>query len=148
MIEASFAVGGATKKILESIVTSGLPSEEILKRLDSYGINWYVIEKGDLMIRYWQIGAEDFLPPEQIARIRENQTVPPEASALEWLSAQLREIKARYSDRWIAIIDNQIVADAENLPSLLQKVHNAQIVNPFITFIPEEPIIWATAYGQ
>ncbi len=148
MIEASFAVGGATKKILESIVTSGLPSEEILKRLDSYGINWYVIEKSDLMIRYWQVGAEDFIPTERIATIRETQAVPPEASTLEWLSAQLREIKARYSDRWIAIIDNQIVADAENLPSLLQKVHDAQIVNPFITFIPEEPIIWATAYGQ
>lgn len=147
-MQVSFGVGGATKKILESIVTSGLPPEEILKRLDSYGIQWYVTEKSDLMIRYWQIGAEDFVPVERIARIRESQTVPAEASALEWLSGHLREVKADYADRWIAIIDNEVVADAESLPALLQKVHDARIENPFVTFIPAEPIIWSTAYGQ
>lgn len=147
-MEVSFGVGGATKKILESIVTSGLPPEEILKRLDSYGIQWYVTEKSDLMIRYWQIGTEDFVPVERIARIRESQTVPAEASALEWLSGHLREVKADYADRWIAIIDNEVVADAESLPALLQKVHDARIENPFVTFIPAEPIIWSTAYGQ
>jgi len=146
-MEVSFGVGGATKKILESIVTSGLPPEEILKRLDSYGIQWYVTEKGDLMIRYWQIGAEDFVPVERIARIRESQTVPAEASALEWLGGHLREVKADYADRWIAIMDNEVVADAESLPALLQKVHDARIENPFVTFIPAEPIIWSTAYG-
>jgi len=147
-MQVSFGVGGATKKILESVVTSGLPPEEILKRLDSYGIQWYVTEKGDLMVRYWQIGAEDFVPVERMARIRESQTVPAEASALEWLSGHLREVKADYADRWIAIIDNEVVADAESLPALLQKVHDARIENPFVTFIPAEPIIWSTAYGQ
>lgn len=147
-MQVSFGVGGTTKKILDSIATSGLPPEEILKRLDSYGIQWYVTEKGDLMIRYWQIGAEDFVPVERIARIRESQTVPAEASALEWLSGHLREVKADYADRWIAIIDNEVVADAESLPALLQKVHDARIENPFVTFIPAEPIIWSTAYGQ
>ncbi|MBI4488427.1 MAG: hypothetical protein HY694_05035 [Deltaproteobacteria bacterium] len=147
-MQVSFGVGGATKKILESIVTSGLPPEEILKRLDSYGIQWYVTEKGDLMIRYWQIGAEDFVPVEHIARIRESQTVPAEASALEWLSGHLREVKADYADCWIAIIDNEVVADAETLPTLLQKVNDAGIENPFVTFIPAEAIIWSTAYGQ
>lgn len=147
-MQVSFGVGGATKKILESIVTSGLPPEEILKRLDSSGIQWYVTEKSDLMIRYWQIGAEDFVPVERIARIRESQTVPAEASALEWLSGHLREVKADYADRWIAIIDNEVVTDAESLPALLQKVHDARIENPFVTFIPAEPIIWSTAYGQ
>lgn len=147
-MQVSFGVGGTTKKILDSIATSGLPPEEILKRLDSYGIQWYVTEKGDLMIRYWQIGADDFVPVERIARIRESQTVPAEASALEWLSGHLREVKADYADRWIAIIDNEVVADAESLPALLQKVHDARIENPFVTFIPAEPIIWSTAYGQ
>ena len=56
-MQVSFGVGGATKNIHQSIVTSGLPPEEILKRLDSSGIQWYVTEKSDVMIRYWQIGA-------------------------------------------------------------------------------------------
>ncbi len=147
-MEISFAVGGATKKIVESIGTSGLSPEEILKRLDSCGIQWHVTERGDLMIRYWQVGAEDFVPVEHVARIKESQTVPAEAGALEWLSGHLREVKAEYADRWVAIVGNQVVADAESLPALLQKVHDARVENPFVTFIPGEPIIWATAYGQ
>lgn len=147
-MKASFAVGGATKKILESGVTSGLSAEEILKQLDSYGIDWYVTEKGDLMIRYWQLGAEDCLPIERTARIRENQTTPREASALEWLSRHLREIRTQYTNRWIAIVDDQVVVDAGDLTSLLQRIEDARIESPFVTFIPGEPIIWATAYGQ
>lgn len=146
-MQVSFVTGVGSKTILQS-VTSGLPPEEILKTLESYGIEWYMTQKGDLMIRYWQIGADDFVPVERIARIRESQTVPAEASALEWLSGHLREVKADYADRWIAIIDNEVVADAESLPALLQKVHDARIENPFVTFIPAEPIIWSTAYGQ
>lgn len=147
-MKGSFAVGGATKKIVESVVTSGLSAEEILKRLDSYGIEWSVPEKGDLMIRYWQLGAEDFLPIERTARIRESQTTPAEASALEWLSGHLREIKSHYADRWIAIVDDEVVADSEDLTSLLQRIHDTKIESPLVTFIPGEPIIWATAYGQ
>ncbi len=144
-MRVSFGVSGATKRI---VVTSGLPPEEIVKRLDSYGIEWHVTEKGDLMIRYWQVGAEDFVPREHVAKIRASQSIPAQADALEWLSQHLGEIKAKFANRWIAIVDNEVVADAESLPALLQKVHDARIENPFVTFIPAEPIIWATAYGQ
>lgn len=147
-MEASVEVVGARKNIIESIVTSGLPPDQVLRHLDSYGIDWYLTEKSDLLLRYWQIGAEDFVPPERIAQIRETQTVPPDASALEWLSKHLTEIKSQFSNRWIAILDNQVVADAENLPALMQKTEDAQVQNPFITFIPGEPIVWATAYGK
>ncbi len=148
-MEAPFAAGGETKTIVKSIVSSGLPAEEVIKHLDSYGIDWYVTEKDDLMIRYWQIGAEDFVPKERVGTIGESQTVvPPEPTALEWLSKHLTKVKSQYSNRWIAIIDNRVTADAENLPVLLQKVQNAEIENPFITFIPGEPIVWSTAYGQ
>jgi hypothetical protein len=146
-MQVSFVAGVGAKTILQS-VTSGLPPEEILKTLESYGIEWYVTQKGDLIIRYWQVGAEDFIPTERIATIRETQPVPPEASTLEWLSGHLKEIKARYNNRWIAVLDNEVVADAENLPVLLQQVHDANIKNPLVSFIPEEPTIWATAYGH
>jgi hypothetical protein len=147
-MELSTAIGGSTKRIVESIVTSGIPPEEMLNRLDSYGIEWYLTERGRLFIRYWQIGAEDFIRPEQIAEIRDNQNIPHEATALEWLSNQLSAIRAQYINCWIAIDNEQVVADADNLPALLEKIQDAGIETPFITFIPADPIIWNTAYDQ
>jgi len=147
-MKASFAVGGVTKTIVDSIMTSGFSPEEVLKNLDSRDVQWYVTKRGDLFLRYWQLGAEDFVPVEHIATIRENQSTPPEASALEWLSEHLRDIKARYTNRWIAIVNNQVVADSEDLTSLLQSIHGAGILSPFVTFVSGGPIIWATAYGQ
>lgn len=147
-MELSTAIGGSTKRIVESIVTSGIPPEEMLNRLDSYGIEWYLTERGRLFIRYWQICAEDFIRPEQIAEIRDNQNIPHEATALEWLSNQLSAIRAQYINCWIAIDNEQVVADADNLPALLEKIQDAGIETPFITFIPADPIIWNTAYDQ
>ena len=140
---------GGTKNIIESLVASGLPPEEILKRLDSYdGVEWYLSEKGKLFIRYWQIGAEDFVPSERIAEIRDNQNISREAAAREWLSNQLSAIREQYINRWIAIDNEQVVADADNLPTLLEKIQEASIETPFITFIPGDPITWKTAYDQ
>jgi len=147
-MEISVQVVGQSKNIIESIVTSGLPPEEVLERLNSYGIDWYLTEKGDLLIKYWQIGAEDFVPSERIAEIRATQAVPSNATALEWLSTHLAALKAQFRDRWIAILDDRVVAHAENLPALMERIHDAQINNPFITFIPGEPILWSTAYGN
>jgi Family of unknown function (DUF5678) len=147
MMEHS-TVGGQTKTIVESIVTSALSPEDVLQHLDSYGIDWYLTQKGDLMICYWQVAAEDFVPKEQVATIRENQTVPPDASSLEWLSSRLSEIKGQYANCWIAIKDHKVVASAGNLTDLLQSVRDAQIESPFVTFIPSDPIVWATAYGN
>lgn len=147
-MELCTAIGGSKKRIVESIVTSGIPPEEILNRLNSYGIEWYLTERGRLFIRYWQICAEDFTCPEQRAEIRDNQNIPHEATALEWLSNQLSAIRAQYINCWIAIDNEQVVADADNLPALLEKIQDAGIETPFITFIPADPIIWNTAYDQ
>ncbi len=147
-MKASFAVGGPTKGIIESIGTSSLSPEEILERLDSYGIEWYLTEAGDLMIKYWQVGAEDFLPAEHVGTIRQGQTVPREASALEWLSRHLSDLRAQYVGQWVAIVENQVVAAAANLPDLLQRVRDSGIENPFITEIPAGPIIWTTVYAR
>lgn len=146
-LQMSFGVGGPTKQIVESIVTSGFPPEEILQQLDSYGIDWYVTERGDLMIRYWQVGAEDFVPIERVATIRESRPVPSDAEALEWLSTHLRDIRARYGGQWIAIVGNTIVSAAPNLPSLLRELHQAGVERPLITEVPAERVIWTTAYA-
>ncbi len=146
-MRTSFAVGGPTKEIVESVATSKLPPEELVKRLDSYGIDWYLTDAGDLMVRYWQVGVEDFVPREHIARIRQSRIVPREASALEWLSRHLHDLRAKYAGQWIAVVDNQVVAASTNLPDLLQQVRDSGIEHPFITEIPAKPLIWTTAYA-
>ncbi len=146
-MRTSFAVGGPTKEIVESVATSKLPPEELVKRLDSYGIDWYLTDAGDLMVRYWQVGVEDFVPREHIARIRQSRIVPREASALEWFSRDLHDLRAKYAGQWIAVVDNQVVAASTNLPDLLQQVRDSGIEHPFITEIPAKPLIWTTAYA-
>jgi len=144
----SIAVGGQTKTIIQSLIADGRSPEQILESLNSYGIDWYVTERGDLLIKYWQIAAEEFVPKQQVATIRENQTVPRESQSLEWLSSHLADIKREYINRWVAIKDQTIIAAAENLTDLLQLVQDSHLENPFVTFIPGEPVVWTTAYGN
>ena len=143
----SFAAGDLAKGIIEFVVTGSDSPEEILRRLDSYDIEWYVTEQGDLMIRYWQVGAEDFVPTELAGRIREAQIVPHEADALEWFSAHLRELEATYAGQWIAVVDDQVIASASDLSHLLEQVHRAGVHDPLITEIPSSPVVWTTAYA-
>ena len=143
----SFLVGGQTKEIIESIVTRSLPPDEVLKRLDHYGIEWYVTEEGGLMLRYWQVGAEDFVPVEHVARIREGRPAPQEASALEWVSQHLPDLRAAYAGRWIAIANGEVIASAASLSELLEQTRGAGAEKPFITEIPAGPIVWNTAYA-
>lgn len=143
----AFSVSTITKEIVESVVTGGASPQEVLERLNSYGIEWYLTEKGDLPIKYWQVGAEDFVPAEHVARIREGRAVPNDASTLEWLSQQLPELRKRYADHWIAVVENEVVAAAPTLPDLLQRIRDAAIEHPFITEIPSQPLIWTTTYA-
>ena len=83
--------------MLESITTGGRAPEDLLDRLNSYDIEWYVTEKGDLFIRYWQLGAEDFVPAEHAGVIRMKQEIPPAADYLEWISAHLEHLKAEHA---------------------------------------------------
>lgn len=144
----TFTTGTPTKEIIDSLVTSSLPPEEMLARLNSYGIEWYLTEKGGLMIRYWQVGAKDLVPAEQVGRIREGQIVPREASMLEWLSGRLRDLEASYAGQWIAVAENQVVAASNDLSNLLRQVQDLGLESPFITQIPAGPVIWATAYAR
>lgn len=136
-----------TKRFFESVATSSHPAEEILKQLDLYGIEWYLTGKGNLLIKYWQVGAEDFVPGEYVAKLRENGPVVNEANALEWVSKQLLELKKKYAGKWIAVVDNQVAAASDNLPDLMQQVRQLAIEHPFVTEIPARPLVWTTAYA-
>lgn len=148
VVTTSFHVGGPTKEIVESVVTSSLSPEELLRQLDSYGVEWYLTDEGDLMIRYWQVGAEDFIPSEHVGRIREGWKVPREVNSLEWLSRHLSDLRARYPGQWIAVVEDEVVAASKNLADLLQQVRDSGVEHPFITEIPTGPVIWTTAYAR
>jgi len=81
------SVDDMAKLIFESS-TSGLSPEDILQRLDSYGVEWYLTQQGDLMIKYWQVGAEGVVSPERVGRIQ-TRPVPTEATPLNGSAAIL-----------------------------------------------------------
>ncbi len=135
------------KQFVESVFTSGSPPEEMLDQLESYGIKWYLTEKGDLWIKNWQVGAEKFVPAEHAAKLRGNRTVNSEAKALEFISRQLSELEKEYAGKWIAVVNDQVAAASDSLPDLLQQVKNMGIEKPFITEIPLQPPVWTTAFA-
>jgi len=140
------SIGDSTISIIESLVTSGHAVDDILRQLDSFGIEWYVTEEGDLMVRYWQVGAQRLVPLNHVARIRASQSLPTSAEALEWLSANLDDLRARHAGQWLAIVGHEVVASAPDLAALLTVTAHLEGVAPFITQIPEEPISWRTAF--
>lgn len=81
------------KGLIKSISTSTEAPEEVLESLQGMGIESYVTEEGDLMIRYWQVGAESFFPPEQAAIIRTKRPSPENSDKLDWLSKNLQRIR-------------------------------------------------------
>ena len=134
--------------ILDFAVTSGRPPEEIFRQLDLYGIHWYVTDQGDLLIRSWQVAAEEFVPAEKVAEVRQSQTVPNDADALEWVSTNLEQLTSEYAGSWIAVSNNAVAAASINLHELLSRIQAQSIQNPIITRVPEAPIIWETAYAN
>ena len=132
--------------IVKSAVTSGRPPEEILERLNEYGIEWYITEEGNLMIKYWQVGAEDFVPEERVAEFRARTAAPSGAESLEWISKHLSELQATYGDKWIAVAGDEVIASADDLPRLVEALDELNIDNPFVTQIPAGPIVWHTLY--
>jgi len=142
------SVGGTTKNIIQSIATSGLSPEEVLQRLKSSGIEWYLTEQGNLMIKYWQLGAEGFVSPERVGTIQAQETAPFHANALEWVSSHLDELRQNYAGRWVAILGNEVVASAPTLPQLLDNIHELGIEHPFLTEIPAGPVTWMTTYAR
>ncbi len=135
------------QKILKSALTSASSPAEVLKQLSSYGIEWYLTEKGTLAIKYWQIGAEDFVRPEQVAALREGSSEPPEADALEWVSKNLPDLRNQYPGKWVAVVDNWVACSADDLPSLMRQLSEEGVERPFITQIPTHEIVWTTTYA-
>jgi hypothetical protein len=135
------------KTIVRLISTSGTKSpKEFLETLDKIGIEWYVTEKGTLMIKYWQIGAEDFVPSEQAAIIRSDRPSPEQGDELDWLSKNLPNVRGRYGGQWIAVYNNEIVVAAPDLPDLIRQIGGFD--RPLITFIPAEPVVWTFTYAS
>ena len=146
--QLSFTVGESSKTMLEFALASGRPPEEILRQLDSIGIEWYVTNQGDLSIKAWQIAAENFIPAERVDEIRQGHVIPDDGDALEWVSANLKQLTSEYAGSWIAIKNNAVVAASTNLQELLGQIEAQSIPNPFLTQVPAGPIIWETAYAN
>lgn len=119
--------------------------EEIIELLNEFGHEPHVTKEGTLFYRAWQI-VEGFVKPEQAITIREKQQPRKQSDEIEWLSCNLENVRLSYANQWIAIYERSIVASAEDLPNLMDQVR--QFEKPFITFIPEEEIIWDFAYGS
>ena len=143
-----FPLGETSKMMLEFAVTSGRSPEEILWQLDSIGIEWYVTNQGDLSIKTWQIAAENFVPAESVDDIRRCHVIPDDADSLEWVSANLEYLSRECAGSWIAVNDNMVVAASKNLANLLSSIETQQIQNPFLTQVPDGPIIWETAFAN
>jgi len=137
---------GELKTVISSVITRVKSPEEVLEMLDRFGIESFVTEEGDLLIRFWQVGKEDFVSPEHAAIIRSKRPSPKQSDELDWLSKHLEDIRREYGGQWIAIYENEIVAAAATLPSLLNQI--AEYDKPFITFIPSEPIVWTFTYAS
>ena len=137
-----------TKELQQWVAVGRTSPEMALRQLDTFGVDWYLTERGDLMIRYWQLGAEGFVSPERVGEIQEGCRPPQATDALEWVSATLPNLRARYAGRWIAAVDGRVIADAASLADLLRATEAEGAPNPFVTQIPAEPIVWNTLYAR
>lgn len=136
-------------EFISSASTQGATGDEVLDYLDKMKIDWYVSEEGSLVLRYWQIGADTFVPPEKAAIIRSTKSSLEQVDNLDWLNKNLDKIRESHSGKWIAIHKNAIVASGPNMPGVLSQLGQlAGIDKPLITYIPEEPILWTFAYAN
>lgn len=136
-------------EFISSASTQGATGDEVLDYLDKMKIDWHVSEEGSLVLRYWQIGADTFVPPEKAAIIRSTKSSSEQVDNLDWLNKNLDKIRESHSGKWIAIHKNAIVASGPNMPGVLSQLGQlAGIDKPLITYIPEEPILWTFAYAN
>jgi len=136
---------GDFKSVIESLSIEAQSPTELLSALDRIGIESYVTEEGHLMIRYWQIGAEDFVPPEQASIIRTSRRPTDQADNMDWLSKNLQTIRQEYGGKWVAVYNERIVASSFTLPDLVNQIEEYD--RPLITLIPAEPVIWKFTYA-
>jgi hypothetical protein len=136
---------GDFKSVIESMSIEAQSPTELLSALDRIGIESYVTEEGHLMIRYWQIGAEDFVPPEQASIIRTSRHLTDQGDNMDWLSKNLQTIRQEYGGKWVAVYNERIVASSSTLPDLMNQIEEYD--RPLITLIPAEPVIWTFTYA-
>ena len=134
--------------LIRSTITSARSPEEALKHLNKYNVESYITEQGDLMIRYWQIAAEGFVPAPQIAQFRTKNPSISGAESIEWVSKHLSYLRETFGGKWIAVVRDEVVASADELPSLMLKIEAIEVENPFVTQIPNDEITWHTLYGK
>ena len=138
------------KTIVTSAVSTGAKSADealgILERLDGMQIESFITETGDLLIRYWTIGAQGFVNPEHAAVIRSRRPSPRGADKLDWLSSNLTLIRGQYGGQWVAVHGNGIVGAAPSLSDLMNQISGYD--RPLITFIPAEPVVWTFTYAN
>lgn len=131
---------------IKSAYTGAKSPEEVLKTLDSLGYESYVTKEGDLLVKSWQIGARKFVSPEKVAVIRANRPSLERGDELDWLSKNLQNIRGQYTNQWVAVYSNEIIAAASNLPDLMSQIGGYD--RPLITFMPAEPIVWNFTYAS
>src|SRR3990170_8109630 len=136
---------GDFKSVIESMSIEAQSPTELLSALDRIGIESYVTEEGHLIIRYWQIGAEDFVPPEQASIIRTSRHLPDQGDNMDWLSKNLQTIRQEYGGKRVAGYNQRIVASSSTLTSLMNQIEEYD--RPLITLIPAEPVIWTFTYA-
>lgn len=143
--ETTFENIGDFKSLFESASIEAKSPTEFLSALDRIGIESNVTEEGHLMIRYWQIGAENYVPPEQASIIRTSRPLPDQGDNMDWLSKNLQTIRQENGGKWVAVYNKRIVASSSTLPDLMNQIEEYD--RPLITFIPAEPVIWTFTYA-
>jgi len=135
--------------IVSNIMTGSRSYEEILYELEKAGVECYITEEGDLMIRYWQVGAKDFAPLEKVGELRRRNPATTGAEALEWTSKHLNELMTKYGGKWIAIADaSTVVASSDSLSGLMEQLRELDVEEPFVTQIPTGTVVWQTMYAK
>ncbi len=134
------------EKTIQSTLTGSLSPEDVLERFDEFDIDWHLTDEGALWIKYWQIGAEGFVPPPRVAELRQQRPVPTGAQALEWVSRHLSALQRTHAGQWIAVAGDRVATAANTLPDLMAALEELDLDEPFITQIPAGPLVWNTAY--
>jgi len=136
---------GEVKANLKAMLTSAKSPEQTLEMLDRIGLEPFVTEEGDLLVRIWSVAAEDFVSREQAAIIRAKKATSEKSDDLDWLSKNLTAIRGQYAGEWIAIYEGKVIDHAPALPELLARIF--EFDRPLITFIPAEPVTWTFTYA-
>lgn len=143
--ETTFEKIGDFKSFIESVSIETQSPTEFLSALDRIGIDSNVTEEGHLMIRCWQIGAENFVPPEQASIIRTSRPLSAQGDNMDWLSKNLQTIRQEYGGKWVAVYNERIVASSSTLPDIMNQIEEYD--RPLITLIPADPVIWTFTYA-